>query len=271
MTSDLFCKADMNYIHQGEESIPVEVPVMNGRLNPPGKWQDCGFELMSHHSDVVNWDDEEEVERVYYDEMIDLTRRLTGCDFALVSGHICRNPEQAQTHEDLAPITFVHSDFADSYGERMRSFYHEGAEQAVEALRHAGTTAEVFDRARRMLIIQFWRNTGPEKMDLPLAFCDARSVGREELRPLPVTDYAGGGFDFETLGIGVPDDPATHRWYVFPEMNRDEVVAFRTYDSGMVEQGKAYWTPHSAFHDPEVPIGRPSRRSIELRATCLFM
>ena len=49
-----------------------------------------------------------------------------------------------------------------------------------------------------------------------------------------------------------------------------QVVAFRTYDSDRVADGRPYWTPHSAFRDPEVPLGRPARSSIEARATCLF-
>ena len=39
----------------------------------------------------------------------------------------------------------------------------------------------------------------------------------------------------------------------------------------MVARGEDYWTPHSAIRDPEVELGKPSRSSIELRATCLFM
>ena len=121
------------------------------------------------------------------------------------------------------------------------------------------------------MILQFWRNVGPAKMDLPLAFCDSRSVGREEVRAFPVRDYAGGGFDFDTLGVIAPRSPVQHRWYVFPEMQVDEVVAFRTFDSEYVSSGGAFWTPHSAFRDPSVPLGQPARRSIELRATCLFI
>ena len=47
----------------------------------------------------------------------------SSCDHALVGSHIKRNPDQAKLHEDLGPITFVHSDFAESYGDMMREFY----------------------------------------------------------------------------------------------------------------------------------------------------
>jgi len=107
-------------------------------------------------------------------------------------------------------------------------------------------------------------------MDRPIAFCDARTVKAAELRTLPVHNYAGGGFFFETLAVTAPRDASAHRWYAFPDMQRDEVVVFRTFDSDCVARGETFWTPHSAFADPAVAPGRPSRRSIELRATCLF-
>jgi hypothetical protein len=121
------------------------------------------------------------------------------------------------------------------------------------------------------MIFQFWRNIGPAKMDLPLAFCDARSVPRDEIRPIPVKNYAGSGFDFEALGIVAPANVDDHHWYVFPEMQIDEVVALRTYDSDMVASGGHYWTPHGAVRDPEVELGQPARSSIEVRATCVFL
>ena len=80
-----------------------------------------------------------------------------------------------------------------------------------------------------------------------------------------------GGFDFEALGVMKPPDPDDHRWYAFDELRADEVIAFRTYDSDRVGTDLPYWTPHSAFRDPDVALGRPSRSSIELRATCVYV
>ena len=50
---------------------------------------------------------------------------MTGCDHALVSSHIKRGPEQAARHEDLAPISFVHSDFAPGYDDLVKRMYRE--------------------------------------------------------------------------------------------------------------------------------------------------
>ena len=91
------------------------------------------------------------------------------------------------------------------------------------------------------------------------------------LEPFVVRDYAGaGGPDFEALAIVAPADHDRHRWYAFPELTCDEVVAFRTYDTDLVASGGTNFTPHAAFRDPTVPPGSPARSSIELRPVCLY-
>jgi hypothetical protein len=264
-----FCRTELAYIPRAGGASPGEVTVLDGRgADLPG-WQECGFELIQHASAVGDWADEDEIARVHYGEISALARELTGCDHALVASHIKRNPEEAKKHSDLSPIRFVHSDFADSYGDLLRELYKSG--DRAEAAGRDGLSPEEVVGARRLMILQFWRNLGPQKMDLPLAFCDSRTIPRDEIRPIPVKNYAGSGFDFEALGIVAPASADAHHWYVYPEMAIDEVVAFRTYDSDMVASGEAYWTPHAAIRDPEVELGKPSRSSIELRATCLFM
>lgn len=263
-----FSRTPLAYIPRAGAS-PREIRVFDGRTADLPAWHECGFELLQHASAVNDWDDDDEIARVHYGEICELAQQQTGCDHALVSSHIKRNPEQAKKHSDLSPIRFVHSDFADSYGDLLREMYRAG--ERAEATRKQGVDAEAVAGARRLVILQFWRNIGPAKMDMPLAFCDARTVGRDDVQAIPVKNYAGSGFDFEALGIIAPADPDSHRWYVFPEMKLDEVVAFRTYDSDMVPTGEHYWTPHSAIRDPEVELGQPSRSSIELRATCVFL
>jgi len=189
----------------------------------------------------------------------------------LVSNHIKRGPEQARQHDDLAPIAFVHSDFAAGYDDLVRRSYDQPERDgAMRALERNGLTAADVAAASRLVILQFWRNLGAAKMDFPLGFCDARTVTPSDTRPIPVTDYAGSGVDFEALAVLGPIEASPYRWYAFPELQHDEVVAFRTYDTDLVERGATWFTPHSAFRDPDVEIGRPARSSIELRAICLY-
>jgi len=270
--SEVFCEAAFNYINDSaisadERTLPVQKQVQNGRTAALPGWQECGFELQPHQSSVTDWDSDHAIVEQHYAEIRELAQSLTGCDFALVGSHIKRGPEQLKIHADYGPISFVHSDFAASYGDLMRQHYTADTPESELSLSESGATLEDVKQCGRLMILQFWRNIGEQKMDWPLAFCDARTVAEKDLRAFPVEDYGGGGFNFETLGIASSD---WHAWFSFPEMNRDEVVVFRTYDSALIGSQKPYWTPHSAFPDPEVTPGHPGRKSIELRATCLF-
>lgn len=271
-TADVFCRSTLNFAARGADLMgePTEVEILDGRVADLPGWDECGFELVAHTSAVADWGDDA-VAAVHHREMEALAREMTGCDVALVSGHINRGPEHAQRHQDLAPISFVHSDFARGYEDLVRQSYATGdREGTTPTLERNGVTAADVANAPRMVILQFWRNLGPAKMDFPLAFCDARTVTPADSRAIPVSDYAGTGFDFEALAVLAPIEPSPYRWYAFPELRPDEVVAFRTFDTDRVARGETWFTPHSAFHDPDVEIGHPARSSIELRATCLF-
>ena len=267
MTS-VYCSAELNYV-SATDLAPTATEIHNARLEAePRAWQDRGFELRSHAS-RVDFDDDESIAAGHYTEISELARELTGADAALVVGHIKRDPVEAEKHADYGPIHFVHSDFAKSYGDLIRERYRNDAEEVGEALAQAGISGEQAANARRILILQFWRNLGPEMMDEPIAFCDCDSVPESDVIALPVEDYGGSGFNFETLGIFAPKENQ-HRWSTFPGMNRDEVVTFRTFDSDMIEEKSPFWTPHSAFVDPNVGVDAPKRASIELRASCFW-
>jgi len=259
----------MNYMG-GQETVPIEVPIWNGRTHAGLHWPKHGFELLHHVSAVSDWDNKREVANYYYAEMASLAKQMSGCTHALVSSHISRNPAQAQVHQDYAPIQFVHSDFTDNYAGLVTERYLREDPDSVRALTAAGLQASDVARAKRMLILQFWRNVGAPEMDLPIAFCDAQSVPRQDMQAIHVPSYAGSDFAFDTYAVHPPPSTSMHDWYVFPHMQVDEVVAFRTFDSDLVRTGKTFWTPHSAFKDPNVPADAPARCSIEIRATCLF-
>jgi hypothetical protein len=58
------------------------------------------------------------------------------------------------------------------------------------------------------------------------------------------------------------------RWYYFSEMNMDEALVIKTFDSKT--DGRARFTIHTAFDDPTVAADAPSRESIETRCFVFF-
>ena len=51
-------------------------------------------------------------------------------------------------------------------------------------------------------------------------------------------------------------------------MRRDEALVFKVYDSEI--NGRARFTPHTSFDDPNTPADAPARQSIEVRAFAFF-
>ena len=51
-------------------------------------------------------------------------------------------------------------------------------------------------------------------------------------------------------------------------MTNDEVLVFKCYDS--LDDGRARFTPHSAFDDPTTPADAALRESIETRVVAFF-
>jgi hypothetical protein len=269
-----FCRTTLNYAPALRDDIAghaVEVDILDGRSADLPGWRECGFQLVSHSPAVADWTDDDEVAAVHYAEVEALARDLTGCDAALVSDHVKRTAEVAKREREQAPVRLVHSDFAANYDEVIRGAYHGVRGRGAATLARSGLTAQAIEGAARIVMMQFWRNLGAPKMDLPVAFCDNRTVTPAEVRPFRYTGYVAGGRAFDALSVVKPDDPSVHGWYVFPELKPHEVVAFRTYDTDVVRSGGTYFTPHSAFPDPDVEPGHPARFSIELRVLCVFL
>ena len=262
----------MNYVgREGFAGGPrtVEVEIRDGRTAALPGWRECGFERLDHTSSVPDWNDDVAIAEVHYPEVERLARALVGTEHALVADHVRRSAEDQKRARVQEPVRLVHSDFADSYGDIVRNNYRNVRGRGAAALARAGLTGEDVAGARRIVMLQLWRNVGPPAMDLPVAWCDARTVTRDEVVPFRYTGYVAGADAFDAVAIIEPDDPDRHRWYTFPALTADEVVAFRTYDTDMVPAGTTYFTPHSAFRDPTVGPDGPARSSVELRVLCL--
>ena len=100
----MYCSATLNYSKGFEDIQAVCVDIDDGRQHPELTWEENGFQLFEHDSKVRDWSSEKEIEQKYYSEMEALAKTLSGCDVALIGGHILRNPESAAAHMDYAPI-----------------------------------------------------------------------------------------------------------------------------------------------------------------------
>ena len=183
---------------------------------------------------------------------------------------LIRSPSAATQHKDYAPIHFVHTDYTDDFEGMVQDPDHTYSRFLGPLLENYGLTHADVQNASRIAMMQFWRNIGDPHPDFPLAVCDASSVAENQLGRYRVAEYAGEPLDFETYYLEASADSTANRWYTFPGMTVDEVIAFRAFDSDYVHQHRPFWTFHSAFRDSTVGENAPARSSVESRVLCLW-
>ena len=114
----------------------------------------------------------------------------------------------------------------------------------------------------RFAVINVWRPISGPVQESPIAVCDARSIAQSDWveSDLKYRDRTG-----EVYSITFNPH---HRWFYFPQMQRDEAILLKCYDSK--DDGRARFTAHTAFDDPTSPPDAPARESIETRTLVFF-
>src|SRR5262249_53329430 len=229
--------------------VPRPVVVHDARgLNPVPTVDREGFALVRQRSRLENFYNEDQVRRVYYPECEHLLRDLTGAPRVVVFDHIVRNASRASEKGIKIPATAVHNDYTASSGpQRLRDLLPT---ESAELLRH------------RFAIINVWRPLRGPVLDSPLGVCDARSIVSSDLVP-NARIYPDRRGEIQAVRFN-----SAHRWYYFSEMQPEEALLLKCYDSA--EDGRARFTAHSAFLDPTAPLDSAPRESIETRALVLF-
>ena len=148
------------------------------------------------------------------------------------------------------PVRSAHNDFTDqSAPQRVRDLLPEA--EAEERL------------GRRYTSVNVWRPlTGPVKTD-PIAICAWDSIDDKDMIPSErVYNNRVGGI------LNLSYNPE-QEWTYFPDMERDEVILLKCFDSE--RDGRARWTAHAAFEDPNGPDpSLPARESIEVRTLIFY-
>lgn len=235
---------------QGElERRPM--PIEDGRaLQGALALEKNGFVLVDHPTQVQSFFDEQQLKSMYYPEVERLIREVTGATRVTIFDHTLRSGDEAEREAKLVrePVLSAHNDYTEWSGpQRVREIMGEEADALLQ---------------RRFAIVQVWRAIGEPIESNPLALADAGSVAAEDLL---VAERRYPNRVGQTYRL--KHNPA-HRWFYFPRMRRDEAIVFKVYDSQ--QDGRARFTPHTAFDDPTTPPGAPPRQSIEARAFAFF-
>src|SRR5918996_272371 len=209
-----------------------------------------GFIFVRHETKVKDFYDETEVRSIYYPEIEKLVKEASGAKRVLVFDHTLRSADSAtrEAKQISGPVRNAHNDYTEWSGpQRVRDLLPDEAEELLK---------------RRFAVVQVWRPIRNPVQREPLAIADARTIGTKELFPSArvYPDRVG-----EVYHCAFNPE---HRWYYFSNMQRNEAVVFKTFDS--IKDGRARWTAHTAFDDPNSPEDAPPRESIEMRTLAFF-
>lgn len=241
---------------------PHRMAIENMRVwdNPPSLVRE-GVTVMRHQSVVRDFDDPDEIARVYLPELERLLLEWTGAAQIVmlpkaVPRYSARSPRY-RTGENSRPALFAHIDRTPKTAPGL-------------GVDHFGAQAIELKPGQRLAGFNLWRALSGPPQDTPLAVCDARSVAADDLvKADGVYDY--GPEPWTTSEAYMLRFNPQHRWLYFKDMRPDELMIFRAYNWGPKSQsGFTPGVPHSAFEDPTLPLEAPARVSIEARAFAVF-
>ncbi len=233
---------------------PLLASVVNARnVHPAPALEREGFELVCHRSAIADFRDPAGGER-HIGEIQQLLLEVSGAEAVAVTPRgVLRFSERSADSgrlDNSRPARFVHVDVSD----------------ATAAVFAAQANPYPDRRVRRFCQYNVWRALSPPPQDAPLALCDARSVEPADRVPADAIFDVRDGPEWSFEALVVRGNPR-HRWFYFRDMNRDEVVVFKTNDS---DPSRSHCVPHVAVDDASCPPDAPPRMSIEMRGTAYW-
>ena len=243
---------------------PHRVTIANARTATPRPTLDShGFELFRHRSRLTDFRDHGAIDALYPAEVAAEIAARTGADLVVPMGYVLRSAADTSAGEAQPPAADVHVDLSPKTAPRL----------ARMMFQKAGPPGGFY---RRFLATSLWRASSDPPQDWPLALCDGTSIAPEEGVPNQLVRVAARP-DPAAMAGEIPNEdelPAAlifryaphHRWYYFPDMNRDEIVVLKLHDS---DHSRTWFAPHTAFHDAG-RRGARTRQSIEFRTLAFF-
>ena len=211
-----------------------------------------GFELHDFEAQFSQFDSDDMVKSVFYQQVINHVKRHTGAKEVVVFDHTIRKRMPAdlkvQTEVQRPAVLLVHSDYTIMSGpQRVRDVMKEKAEPLLQ---------------NRVAFFNVWKPLYNRVEELPLAMIDATTHDAADLLRMDLK------YTERTGEIYVMRHNPKHRWLYFPQMEAHQALLLKTYDSST--DGRCRFMGHSAFEDPTTPANAAMRESIEVRTMAFF-
>jgi hypothetical protein len=227
-------------------------PIHNARVaRPPISFEKNGFTMIRHATNV-DLLDRQAVQKTYHAEAAEIVKTLTGAYEVLVFLDLIRSEARGAEAKGAEPAGNAHVDFdAKSVRQWVKMLRPDDADRLLQS---------------RFVNMNLWRPIRPVER-MPLAICDAQSVTKDDLVSIVIGGGAPNPGPMGSLsGYNLAYNP-NHHWWYYPNLQTDEVLAFKIYDS---DESRPYLTAHTAFDDPTSSPDAPKRLSHEIRTIAFF-
>ena len=235
--------------------VPVSVPVFDARSIATAFSLDVhGFELHAFPPVTGDCYDDEFVRTRYFPQVAAFVRAALDAHSVFVFDYNTRSSVRAARGEPgvRVPVAAVHNDYTERSGPR----------RAREILTERGR-GDLVDR--RYAFVNLWRPLVGPVQDMPLAVCDARTVRAEDIVNTPIHHFVESDLRHPSHSGEIQSlrHAPRHVWYWFSDMQPDEALLLKCYDSAT--DGRARFMPHTGFEHPACPPDHIPRESIEAR------
>src|SRR4051812_21299726 len=162
-----------------------------------------GFVLVDHPTKVRSFFEQDELKGIYYPEVEQLIKAVSGASRVVIFDHTLRSGDEAEREQKLVrePVLSAHNDYTEWSGpQRVREIMGDEADALL---------------ARRFAIVQVWRAINQPIQSNPLALADARTVSPQDLL---VAERLYPNRVGQTYRLRYNPN---HRWFYFPQMHRD--------------------------------------------------
>ena len=212
-----------------------------------------GFRLLDQITNVTDFYDDDQITKIYEPEVKHSVQEALAAQSESTS-HIEIFDHTRRTSSDAMrkalkirePASIIHNDYTDKSALRVREDFFEKDNLLRENL-----------ESRRFVIINVWRSIGGTVQQAPMTLCSANSIDPEDV--IDVERHAKNNRGEVQLAVWNP----AQQWFYFPEMTLQEALIFKTFDS--LQDGRARYTIHTAFDDPNTSADSSARESIETR------
>lgn len=210
-----------------------------------------GFTLVEHDAGITAETDTDAAAESYLDDVAEYLREFSGASFVLTQGRgLLKRHNVKGAH---GPSRWVHADYTNFSARRF-----------VEWL-EARTGRSLLDQHARLAIYQTWRSLAPPPYDNTLTLCDASTIADRDWIVFDAAmrkPYDEPGAVWESqFSRWNPNQ----RWYYFSDMQPDEMIVFKGYDSDPSKNAEPL---HNGIDLPTP--GAVPRMSVEARFFAFF-